>query len=51
MTSRVTMNFEFESPDHQHLVPLSARRLVLIGVTGAHIAATAGHPCLGAAGV
>ena len=36
-TTRLTLNFESESPLHQHLVPLYARRLVMIGMTGVHV--------------
>jgi hypothetical protein len=49
-TTRLTLNFEFESQLHQHLVPLFARRLVLIGLTGVHlVGGRSAHPCLGAA--
>lgn len=32
--TRLTINFEFESPHHQHIVPLYDSKLVLIGCSG-----------------
>ena len=33
----LTLNFEFESTSHQHIVALSSTRLVFIGLTGIHL--------------
>lgn len=39
-----TMNFEFESTKHQHVVPLYEDKLVLINLTGVHLRAKNMHP-------
>lgn len=49
ITTRVTMNFEYESPQFQHVVPLHEEKLVFIGITGYHIEGAAAHPVLAAA--
>jgi len=42
--TRLTMNFEFEAIEHQHLVPLHEDKLVAIGFTGIHIEGRVLHP-------
>ena len=42
--SKLTLNFEFESPAHQHIVSLSEERLVLIGASGIHLRGRSLHP-------
>lgn len=46
--TRWTLNFEFEYPSHQHIVPLHKEQLVLIGCSGIHVpCGKASHPILG----
>jgi hypothetical protein len=45
-TTRLTLNFEFECPAHQHIVPLHEERLVLIGLSSIY---TTAQPLLVAA--
>lgn len=48
--TRWTLNFEFESVEHQHIVRLDKAQLVLIGCSGIHVpAGKAAHPVLGCA--
>ena len=42
--TQLTLNFEYESPLHQHIVHLSAERLVLIGASGIHLRGRTLHP-------
>lgn len=45
---KLTLNFEFESPEHPHIVPLYSKKLVLIGATGIHFAlGWSSHPIIG----
>jgi len=42
----LTLNFEFESTQYQHVVPLVQNKLVLIGCSGFHLGGKAVHPVL-----
>lgn len=42
--TKLTLNFEFESPAHQHIVLLKKERQVLIGCSGIHVQGKNLHP-------
>lgn len=42
--TKMTLNFEFESPQHQHLEPIYEKKLVFISFTGIHVPGMCLHP-------